>query len=126
MHHPFDVTELDSTWVDLLQGPINSLSRWDCLRYFLETGEWSATLDQIAMASGRESAILLDDLGALTSDGWLLRRRDEAGDSIYQLTQADDKLHTLDALLSAMQNDSFRLKALYQWTRARSADAEPF
>ncbi|MFZ1735964.1 MAG: hypothetical protein WAU31_03460 [Candidatus Moraniibacteriota bacterium] len=120
----FDITELDLAWIEFLQNEVSSLSRWDCLRYFLDLGESSATLDQIALASGRESDTLLDDLGALTSAGWLVRRRNWDGETVYQPAQAEDRQRTLDTFHTHMESDTFRLKVLYQWTRGRSHDAD--
>ncbi|MDQ4078197.1 MAG: hypothetical protein M3220_18365 [Chloroflexota bacterium] len=103
----------------LLTRDITSLGRWDALRFFLEMEQEQATMDEIGMAAGRDSAPMLSILGALTSLGWLTRRTDESGETLYQLTREQERRQLLDRFHDAIHDRTFRLQAMYHWTRGK-------
>lgn len=100
----------------LLAKEISSFSRWDVLRFFLETGQDQATMDEIGDATGRDSEVLLNVMGALTTFGWLARRMGE-GETSYLLTQEEERRRLLDRLHASFHDSLFRQQAIYQWTR---------
>jgi DNA-binding MarR family transcriptional regulator len=108
---------MDPLLLDLIVTDITSLGRWDALRYFLETGEERATMDDIGVAVGRDSTALLGILGELTALGWLSRRTNEAGQTEYVLTQEQGRRMLLDQLRAALHDREFCIQALYYWTR---------
>jgi DNA-binding MarR family transcriptional regulator len=104
----------------LLLWDINSLGRWDVMRYFLENDYPTATLDDIAIATGRDTDDLLAATGGLVAAGWLSRRTIE-GETNYTLTQERERRVRLNDLHSALHDHAFRLKALYHWIRPRES-----
>ncbi len=125
MAEPYDpdlddrMRNMEPSLLHLLIHEINSFGRWDALRFYLEGGAERATMDQIGLAAGRDSATLLRGLGELASLGWLARRANDAGETEYILTQARDRRLLLDQLHTAMHDRAFRLQAIYHWTRGR-------
>ncbi|MGH2541659.1 MAG: hypothetical protein ACRDIB_02610, partial [Ardenticatenaceae bacterium] len=111
--------EMEPELLHLLTREITSLGSWDALRYFLETGEEEATLDEIGMAAGRDSTAMLDILGALTGLGWLSRRANAGGKTVYKLTQERSRRALLDQFHTSLHDRLFRLQAMYHWTRGR-------
>lgn len=120
MSLPYDVDEvrreLEPALYQLLTRDVVTMTHWDVLRFLLEMHE-PATLDEIAAASGRDSGALLNALGALTSGGWLTRATDEAGQTVYRLTQEQGHRARLDRLRAALHERPTRLHALFLWTR---------
>ncbi len=57
------MTNMDPALLQLLTREIVSPARWDALRFFLEANQEHASLDEISLASGRDSATLLESLG---------------------------------------------------------------
>ncbi len=127
MYHPdptattaYDLDErmrdMEPSLYQLLTQEVTSLGHWDVLRFFLETDEEQATLDEIGLAAGRDSGLMLTILGSLTSLGWLTRRSGESGESFYQLTKERERRALLDHLHASLHDRAFRLQAIYQWT----------
>lgn len=112
------LTEMDPALRHLLTHEITTLGRWDVLRFFLETESEQGTMDEIGLAVGRDSEMLLTSLGALTTHGWLARRTQE-GTTYYVLTQERERRDLLERLHTALHERRFRLQALYQWTRGQ-------
>lgn len=104
----------------LLLWDVNSLVRWDVLRYFLENDYTAATLDDLGHATGRETDELLAATGGLVAAGWLSRRTIE-GETNYTLTQERERRLRLNELHTALHDHDFRLKAIYHWIRPREA-----
>lgn len=103
----------------LLLWDVNSLPRWDLLRYFLEHDYPTATLDDLAHATGRETEELLAATGGLVAEGWLARRTID-GETSYTLTQERERRVRLNNLESALHDGDFRLKALYHWLQPKA------
>ena len=98
----------------LLLWDVNSLVRWDVLRFFVENDYAAANLDEIAHATGRDTEELLAATGGLVSSGWLARRTVE-GETTYTLTQERERRVRLNEFHTALQDQDFRLKAIYHW-----------
>lgn len=104
----------------LLLWDVNSLVRWDVLRYFLENDYAAATLDDLGHATGRETDELLAATGGLVAAGWLARRTIE-GETNYTLTQERERRLRLNELHTALHDHDFRLKAIYHWIRPQTS-----
>jgi hypothetical protein len=112
------MVDMDPRLLHLLTQEITSFGLWDALRYFLETGSERATMDEIGLAVGRDSDIMLSILGELTTRGWLARRVNEEGITEYVLTQEQERRTLLDHFHATLQERTFRLQAIYHWTQS--------
>lgn len=100
----------------LLTNEITALGQWDVFRYFLETDEQEASMDEISVAIGRDSEVLIGILGELTTRGWLARRSYDT-ETTYLLTQEQERRRQLERLRASFHDRAFRLQAIYHWTR---------
>lgn len=114
------MADMDPALRQLLLWDVNTLVRWDVLRYFLENDYTAATLDDLAHAAGRDTEELLAATGALVAAGWLARRTID-GETSYTLTQERERRVRLNDLHSALHDHEFRLKAIYHWIRPRDS-----
>ena len=110
---------LDPDLDRLLVYEISSFAHWDILRCFLAESQEAATLDELALATGRDVESLLAVVGALVSKGWLARRVDpRSGQTAYWLTQEQSRQQTLERLQIALQEREAMLVAMQHWTQA--------
>ncbi len=115
------MSDMEPELLQLLLWDVNTLSRWDVLRYFIENDYSNATLDDLAHACGRDTEELLVATGSLVSAGWLTRRTIE-NETHYALTQEREARQRVNRLHAAMHDHDFRLKAIYHWIRPRDTD----
>lgn len=109
--------ELDPDLLHLLTHDITTFAQWDTLRYFVESHQTQATMDEISIAIGRESDILIDILGQLTSRGWLARQSHDQ-QTFYYLTQEQERRRLVERLHASFHDHTFRLQAIYHWTQS--------
>ena len=109
--------ELDPELLHLLTHDVTTFAQWDTLRYFVESYQTQATMDEISIAIGRESDILIDILGQLTSRGWLARQSHDQ-QTFYYLTQEQERRRLLERLHASFHDHTFRLQAIYHWTQS--------
>ena len=108
--------DMDPDLLHLLTHEITAFAQWDVLRYFLENGHAQASMDDISIAVGRDSEALIDMLGQLTTRGWLARRTDKQ-QTIYLLTQEQERRRLLERLHASFHDHTFRLQVIYHWTQ---------
>ncbi len=109
--------EMDPDLLHLITHEVTTFAQWDALRYFVETHDTQATMDEISIAVGRESDILIDMLGQLTSRGWLARQSHNQ-QTFYYLTQEQERRRLLERLHASFHDHTFRLQAIYHWTQS--------
>ena len=108
--------EMDPDLLHLLTHEITTFAQWDVLRYFVESGHARATMDEICLAAGRESDILINVLGQLTTRGWLTRQSDNQ-QTFYYLTLEQEHHRILEQLHASFHDRTFRLQVIYHWTQ---------
>ena len=108
--------EMDPDLLHLLTHEITTFAQWDVLRYFVESGHAQATLDEIGIAAGRESDVLIDVLGQLTTRRWLTRQNHNQ-QTFYYLTLEQKRHRILEQLHASFHDRTFRLQVIYHWTQ---------
>ena len=108
--------EMNPDLLHLLTHEITTFAQWDVLRYFVESGDAQATMDEISLAAGRESDILIDVLGQLTTRRWLTRQSHNQ-QTFYYLTVEQERHRLLEQLHASFHDRTFRLQAIYHWTQ---------
>lgn len=104
-------TEMNDVWKDFLVSKVNSLVRWDLMRFFHENPHTADTAENIAFVVGRDKQVTQKALDGLVKGG-LLEKKSVSTVAIYTYTSDQTLRQRIQEFVMACHNREFRMKAI--------------
>ena len=112
-NEPSPINNIDPVLLSFLKEKVNSLVKWDLVRFFHDNPHAIDTAQNVARYTGRELASVEGELHALTTAG-VPNRRTASGVSVYMLSENDEVRRLVDQFMSACDDRRFRMQAMYR------------
>jgi hypothetical protein len=102
---------LDDGVQDFLKKHMNSLVKWDLIRFFHDNPHTKDTAENIAQYTGRDIVKVEHELKGLAA-AQVLQVNDIAGVTVYQLGSDEHIRQTINGFMEACHNRAFRTEAI--------------
>lgn len=103
---------IDDNVQDFLHNRLDSLVKWDLIRFFHDNPHTRDTAENIASYTGRDVKNIERELKGLVA-AQVLQVEKIAGLTIYELTADESVRRTINRFMEACHNRAFRTKAIY-------------
>lgn len=111
------MTDIDPQLYNFLTHQVDSFIKWDLVRFFHENPGTMDTAANTARYAGRDQESVEKELSELAKSG-VLERKTVGEMTVYTLAGSQEMREMVERFVSACDDRSFRVRALYHITRA--------
>ncbi len=110
------MNDMDPRLLEFLQTSLDSLVKWDLVRFFHENPHTTDTAENIARYAGRDVNTIENELIELAESGVLVMQ-EVAGLRVFTLTTDEEMREIISLFVRSCDDRQFRIKALYHVIR---------